>query len=52
VLHELCTWMWERGFMLIDLAEPVWRERDGCLWQVDLVFTPRARPECGVTSWS
>lgn len=52
LLHEFCGWMWDHGFMMLDLAEPLWRARDGCLWQVDLVFSPRTRPECGVHSWS
>jgi FkbM family methyltransferase len=50
-LHAMLAWMWERGFMAVDLCEPMWRARDGCLWQVDVVFTPRSRPECGVRSW-
>ena len=50
-LHAMLAWMWERGFMAVDLCEPMWRARDGCLWQVDVVFTPRTRPECGVRSW-
>lgn len=50
-LHAMLGWMWERGFMAVDLCEPMWRARDGCLWQVDVVFTPRTRPECGVRSW-
>jgi FkbM family methyltransferase len=51
IFHELCAWMWERGFMAVDLCEPVTRPRDGCLWQVDIVFSPRTRPECGVRTW-
>ena len=51
IFHEMCAWMWERGFMAVDLCEPVTRPRDGCLWQVDIVFSPRTRPECGVRTW-
>lgn len=51
LLHEMCAWMWERGFMAIDLCEPILRPADGCLWQVDIVFTPRSRPECAVRTY-
>lgn len=51
MFHEFCAWMWERGFMALDITEPLWRARDGCLWQIDIVFSPRTRPECQVHSW-
>ena len=51
MFHEFCAWMWERGFMALDITEPLWRARDGCLWQIDIVFSPRSRPECQVYSW-
>jgi FkbM family methyltransferase len=52
MFHEFCAWMWERGFMALDITEPLWRARDGCLWQIDIVFSPRTRPECQVHSWT
>ena len=52
LFHEMCAWMWERGFMAVDLCEPLNRPRDGCLWQVDVVFTPRTRPECATRSFA
>lgn len=51
LLHEMCAWMWERGFMAVDLCQPLFRPSDGCLWQIDLVFTPRTRPECSVRTY-
>lgn len=43
--HELCGHLDELGFRCADLADPMWRERDGLLWQMDLFFLPKARPE-------
>jgi len=40
--HEMCAWLAERGFRCIDLADPLYRERDGALWQMDLFFAPAA----------
>ena len=42
---ELSAWMAERGFLVIDLSEPLWRPGDGALWQFDLFFVPASRPE-------
>ena len=42
--HELCGLMAARGFRAIDLSEPLWRSKDGALWQFDLFFVPRHPP--------
>lgn len=42
--HEMCRHLEERGFRCIDLADPVYRARDGALWQMDLFFAPAATP--------
>jgi FkbM family methyltransferase len=47
--HELCGAMAARGFRAIDLSEPLWRSRDGALWQFDLFFVPASRPEFAYT---
>jgi FkbM family methyltransferase len=47
--HELCSLMAERGFSVIDISEPLWRSRDGALWQFDLFFVPSTRPEFAYT---
>jgi FkbM family methyltransferase len=44
VAHEMCAWLGERGFRCIDLADPLYRERDGALWQMDLFFAPAGDP--------
>jgi FkbM family methyltransferase len=38
--HEMCAWLGERGFRCIDLCDPLYRPRDGALWQMDLFFVP------------
>jgi FkbM family methyltransferase len=45
LFHEICAYMAERGFRVIDMSEPLWRERDRALWQVDLFFVRDDRPE-------
>lgn len=43
--HELCAHLDGLGFRSADLADPMWRPGDGVLWQIDLVFLPKTRPE-------
>jgi FkbM family methyltransferase len=43
--HELCGFMEQHGFRVIDMAEPIWRRKDQALWQFDLFFVPSSRPE-------
>jgi FkbM family methyltransferase len=38
--HEMCAYLAERGFRCIDLCDPLYRARDGALWQMDLFFAP------------
>jgi FkbM family methyltransferase len=45
LFHEMCAYMAERGFRVIDMSEPLWRDHDGALWQVDLFFIRDDRPE-------
>jgi FkbM family methyltransferase len=47
--HELCGLMAARGFRTVDLSEPLWRSKDGALWQLDLFFVPSTRPEFAYT---
>ena len=42
---DLCRLLEQRGFRCVDLADPMWRPRDGALWQLDLLFVPASRPE-------
>jgi FkbM family methyltransferase len=40
--HEMCAYLAQRGFRCIDLCDPLYRARDGALWQMDLFFAPDA----------
>lgn len=51
LFHEMIAWMHERGFGVVDMAEPLWREHDNCLWQMDLMFVPLTRPEFRYTAY-
>lgn len=45
LFHEMCAYMADRGFRVVDMSEPLWREHDQALWQVDLFFVRADRPE-------
>jgi FkbM family methyltransferase len=49
--HELCAYLEGRGLRCLDLFEPVFRPKDGCLWQMDLVFAPSSHPCFQDRSW-
>lgn len=42
---QMCQFMDDLGFGVIDISEPLWRPKDGAFWQVDLFFIPKSRPE-------
>jgi len=42
---EMCLHMQSLGFRCVDLADVMYRERDGALWQMDLVFVRSDRQE-------
>jgi FkbM family methyltransferase len=42
---EMCRFMDELGFGVIDISEPLWRLKDEAFWQIDLLFIPKSRPE-------
>ena len=43
--YQMCQFMDDRGFAVIDISEPLWREKDKAFWQMDLFFVPKTRPE-------
>lgn len=45
LFHEMVAHMREKGFGVVDMSDPLWRPKDGCLWQMDLYFQPLTRPE-------
>ncbi len=44
LFHEMIAWLHTKGFGVIDMCEPLWREFDHALWQMDLVFVPLSDP--------
>jgi len=42
---DMCAHMKSLGFRCVDMADVMHRERDGALWQMDLVFIRSDRPE-------
>jgi FkbM family methyltransferase len=49
--HELCAYLDGRGFRAIDVVDVMRRPGDGVLWQFDLFFAPRDRPEFASTTY-
>lgn len=45
--HEMCAHLEARGFRCIDLCDPLYRPKDGALWQMDLYFVPSSDPVFG-----
>ena len=43
---EICSYMDKIGYMCIDSADPLTRGSDQTLWQIDLLFVKKQRPEC------
>ena len=43
--HQLCGFLEDRGFRVIDMADPGHRPRDLALWQMDLFFARADRQE-------
>lgn len=42
---QICQFMDDLGFGVIDISEPLWRLKDEAFWQIDLFFIPKGRPE-------
>lgn len=42
---QICQFMDDLGFSVIDISEPMWRIKDKAFWQIDLLFIPKSRPE-------
>ena len=42
---QICQFMDDLGFGVIDISEPMWRLKDDAFWQIDLLFIPKSRPE-------
>jgi hypothetical protein len=42
---QMCRFMDNLGFGVIDISDPMWRLKDNAFWQMDLLFIPKSRPE-------
>lgn len=42
--HETCAYMESLGFRCMDLVDPMLRDKDGLLWQMDLFFARQEHP--------
>lgn len=49
--HQLCGFLEDRGFRVIDMADPGHRPRDLALWQMDLFFARADRQEFSSASY-
>jgi FkbM family methyltransferase len=45
LFHDMCRHLHELGFGVADMSEPLWRPHDKMLWQMDIFFVRRDRPE-------
>lgn len=52
LFHEMCTYMENLGFGVIDISEPLWRTHDQSFWQIDLFFVRLDRPEFSHLSYA
>lgn len=52
LFHEMCAFMKDLGFGVIDISEPLWRQRDMAFWQMDLFFMPLSRPEFSIQTYA
>jgi hypothetical protein len=43
--YDMCVYLEGLGFRCIDLVDPLWRPHDHSLWQMDLAFIKKDRPE-------
>jgi len=51
LFHELCAYMDSIDFQVIDFSEPMWREKDMALWQMDLFFIKKDAPVFNSTTY-
>lgn len=45
LFHEMCDFLSDKGFRMIDLADPLFRLYDNAFWQTDFFFIRSDRPE-------
>jgi hypothetical protein len=51
LFYDMCRYLHERGFRVVDMSEPLWRKHDNALWQMDIFFVRADRPEFQYNSY-
>jgi FkbM family methyltransferase len=52
LFDEMVIYMRDRGFEVIDMSEPMWRQKDSSLWQIDMFFVKKDRQEFAYKSYA
>jgi FkbM family methyltransferase len=52
LFHEMVAYMADRGFRVVDICEPLWRDKDSLLWQIDIFFQRSDSPEFSYGGYS
>jgi FkbM family methyltransferase len=45
LFHDMCKHLFDLGFRVADISEPLWRPHDKMLWQMDIFFVRSDRSE-------
>jgi FkbM family methyltransferase len=45
LFYDMCRYMDEHSFRVVDISEPLWRYRDNAFWQMDFFFVRSDRSE-------
>ena len=48
---QLCQYLEDQNFRCIDMCDPLFRKKDGALWQLDLFFIPKSHPIFRDNKW-
>jgi FkbM family methyltransferase len=49
---QMCQYLEDKGFRCIDMSEPMYRDFDQALWQMDFFFVPQSYPGFENNRWS
>lgn len=51
LFNEMCDYLGKKGFRMIDICDPLFREYDGAFWQADFFFVRADRDEFQYNSY-
>jgi FkbM family methyltransferase len=49
--YQMCEYLERKGFRCIDICDPLFRDKDGALWQFDLFFIPLSSSSFDSNQW-